>query len=327
MKKAAALTLALGMAFASAACSTVELKTTIPEKAPETAAPEAPQANAALPLKVRSEWFNPGICKPSVIKYYNDVKTAAKSFRPEKILKPGMDQVNPEMYENSLRDGDVIHMGAFGIDRFADSDTYFNFILQNGIKLGTPEDRAAGEQEFCGSMLGYTSALAAAISFQKPVPAPDFKAIAAEKSDPAAPTRMAFDRYNVAACPEPVLKKFREVTGKVMPDFHAPVPTNPESNEPIPESELSPEVAAAALGGKIRTAMVRTAQAGLVFAATEYADHIAKQKNMDEEQAHVAFCKIVEGYTKSLDYFTEKHLDYSMPNRSPRAPEAPKKEL
>ena len=311
MKSAVALTLALGMAFSGA--------TNLAQSA-------TPEASPSPKLKITEERYNPGICKPAVVKYYNDVKNAARTFDAEKLLKPEIKNQNPELYEKVLRDGDIIHMGAFGIDRFSDSETVYKFNKQSDIAPGTPEDRASGEKFFCENLYGYASALAAAVSMQTPVKAPTPEQIAAGESSPSTPTRTSFERYNVAACPAPVVTKFREITGKVMPDVHSMV--DQDKMELMEEGDMSSEMAASFYGAKIRTGMIRTAQAGMVYAATEYADYVGKRQNLDEKKTHAVFCEVVSDYTESLEYFTEKHLRYTDPNKTmPSAPIAPKKEL
>lgn len=301
MKSSAAYALALVMAFTGVATGLAE----------EAVPPATP------PLKMTEQRYNPAVCKPAVVKYFNDVRNAAHAFDPEKILTPEARRQRPDLYENTLRDGDVIHMAAYGMDRFADFEaTMFN--LQNSIAPGTAQDRATGETVFCGSLIGYSSAIGAAVSFQTPVKRPDEKDLGAGAPDAKEPTRIPFERYNVRACPAPVIEKFYEVTGKQIPNPHPMVE----------EDKMTPELAAAYNGAQIRTGMIRAAQAGMVFAMTEYADYAARKSGLDETQKHKAFCDAITFGSESLEYFMEKHMRYSDPKGgSPKMPAEPKKEI
>lgn len=300
MKQAIALTLALGMTFTGAAGTMAD------------DAPSAPE-----PLKITEQRYNPAICRKQVVKYFENVKAAAQALDAEKLLKPGIKERQPEVYENAMRDGDVFHMAAHGIDRYADFEASM-INLQNQVAPGSAQDRAAGERFFCDSLLGYSSAIAAGVSIQIPVEPPSFENSGADAPDPSAPTRISFERMNVRACPAPVLQKFREVTGKQIPNPHPMVD----------EENMSPDMAAAYNGAQIRTGMIRAAQAGMVFAMTEYADAMKERFNLDETQTRDVFCDGVKLGTESLEYFMEKNMRYSEPKKSaPVVPGGPTMEM
>lgn len=293
MKKATALVLTLGMAFTAT-----------------TGKAEQP----APSLKITSEWYNVGVCKPAVIKFHQDVKQALINFNATKLLRPEAREYNPDIYENLVRDGDVLHMAAFGVDRYVDSEVNDLFNKPNNVLPGTAEDRAGAENFFCGNVYGYSSALARAVAMQNPVHVPDEKEIVAGQNNATAPLRVSSTRFNVAACPADTLAHFRDVTGKVIPNPH-----------PLQdEEEMTREKALAYEGAQIRTAMIRSAQAGLTGAASFYVEHLAKKQSLDDASAHKAFCNVVESYSQSLEYFFAKHMDYSMPKKGPEtAPGGP----
>ncbi|HEY8191023.1 MAG TPA: hypothetical protein VIG74_01260 [Alphaproteobacteria bacterium] len=260
----------------------------------------------SLPLKITEERYNPGICKPAIQEYYKKVKDAAYRFDAEKMVRPEIQHTNPQQYENALRDGDIIHMGAFGIDRFANAETADKWNKQNAVVPGTAEDRQAGETIFCSNLFGYATVLGEAISFQIPVKQPSDEELADSKPDATAPTRISFERFNVAACPAPILGNFREMT------HHMEIP-NPQ----MPDNHaMPPDVKAAMMGAQFRIGMIRAAQAGLVYAASDYALYIAEKDKLDLEQTHGEFCGTVKAYTESLEYFIQKHFFYLDPKKA-----------
>jgi hypothetical protein len=279
MKAAVSLTLALALAVGSLAVAQ--------EKPPEVQGPPAPP-----PLIIKEKRYNPGACPSQIVTLYNNTRAKLSA------------------YDDNWDKADVLHMTAFGIDRYADYKVKESDLTGGqGLRPANADDL----RQFCENLAKASQALADIpnSSGAEIIPTPQ------QPEGVQAPER-EFARFNVRVCQALVTDTFFAAT-----KLHHQVILDENHLEGL-EEKTRKQVKMMTL----RQHMSNLSQAGLVYRASYITSEWMKENSFDLENASPedmgrlkeAFCTIAGHYAQSLQKFIEENdrLATGLPDAKPK---------
>lgn len=291
MKLAGSLTLALalavgGLAIAQETSAKMPVNQDVKKAEPEFQGPPAPP-----PLIIKERRYNPGACPAEVVNLYNQTRAKLSA------------------YNDNWDKADVLHMTAFGIDRYADFK-----VKQSDLegKQGLRPANADDLRQFCENLAKASYALA-------DIPNPSgAEIIPQQQPEEKQPPEREFARFNVRVCRPEVTDLFFAVT-----KLHHQVILDEGHLDGLDEKRRTQVKMMT-----IRQHMSNLSQAGLIYRASYITAEWMKENSFDLENASpedkgrlkTAFCDIAGYYANELAKFIEENdrLAIGMPSAKPK---------